>query len=329
MQARRTLVKSPPELWAELSDAQALGRRLQPLGEIRITRLEPESTVAWEGEHARGTVEIEASGWGTRVTLTAEPSDAPDEPGNAEGSEPEAEPPESEVSPEPAAEAPASKASPEPAAEPRGREPSPEPAAAPAATAADTLVASAPVQLETQRHDGPLEDEGLPQTTAALGQGYQPYDEPAAPEPVRERWSARRLLGWLGRRGRRDGHPAAPLARPVSPFEPPAVPEEPETIPAPGAPATVDEPEPTRTPAPPAALDEPEDTPLPAPTATVDEPQAESPASAPNDPPQPVPEHDAAGLPERGRLEAARLDELLTKLLDDLGAAHHRPFSRG
>jgi hypothetical protein len=69
--AQRTLVKSPPELWAEVSDSEALGRHLEPFGEIRITRLEPETTVAWEGDRARGTVELEASGWGTRVTITA------------------------------------------------------------------------------------------------------------------------------------------------------------------------------------------------------------------------------------------------------------------
>jgi hypothetical protein len=72
VQANRTLVKSPPELWAELSDIEALARHLGELGEIRITRTDPETTVAWEGDHARGTVEIEASGWGTKVTLTAE-----------------------------------------------------------------------------------------------------------------------------------------------------------------------------------------------------------------------------------------------------------------
>jgi hypothetical protein len=71
-EASRTLVKSPPELWAECSDAGSLARHLGEFGEIRITRLEPESTVAWEGEHASGTVRIEPSGWGTRVTLTAE-----------------------------------------------------------------------------------------------------------------------------------------------------------------------------------------------------------------------------------------------------------------
>ena len=69
--ASRTLVKSPPELWAECSDAASLARHLDQFGEIRITRLEPETAVAWEGEHARGTVRIEPSGWGTKVILTA------------------------------------------------------------------------------------------------------------------------------------------------------------------------------------------------------------------------------------------------------------------
>lgn len=75
--AQRTLVKSPPELWAEISDPGALARHLGELGEIRITRLDPETTVAWEGDRLRGTVELEASGWGTKVTLTAQ-STAPE-----------------------------------------------------------------------------------------------------------------------------------------------------------------------------------------------------------------------------------------------------------
>src|SRR5947207_2959776 len=70
-EASRTLVKSPPELWAECSDAASLARHLGQFGEIRITRLEPETAVAWEGERASGTVRLEPSGWGTRVVLTA------------------------------------------------------------------------------------------------------------------------------------------------------------------------------------------------------------------------------------------------------------------
>ena len=102
---KRTLVKSPPELWTELSEVESLARHLGEFGDIRITKLEPETTVAWEGEHASGTVEIEASGWGTKVTLTAavaeveEAPQAPATPGpdrstssdEAAGSEPEPE----------------------------------------------------------------------------------------------------------------------------------------------------------------------------------------------------------------------------------------------
>ncbi len=72
-EASRTLVKSPPELWAELSDPASLARHLGDFGEIRITRLEPETAVAWEGDRASGTVRLEPSGWGTRVVLTAIP----------------------------------------------------------------------------------------------------------------------------------------------------------------------------------------------------------------------------------------------------------------
>jgi hypothetical protein len=91
-EASRTLVKSPPELWAECSDASSLGRHLSAsFGEIRITRLEPETAVAWEGECASGTVRLEPSGWGTRVVLTASAAAA---------AVPEPTPPEPETPPE-------------------------------------------------------------------------------------------------------------------------------------------------------------------------------------------------------------------------------------
>jgi hypothetical protein len=88
--AKRTLVKSPPELWSELSEVERLARHLGAFGEIKITKLEPERTVAWEGEGASGTVSIEPSGWGTKVTLTA--SVAVAEPGPEPTPEPEPEP---------------------------------------------------------------------------------------------------------------------------------------------------------------------------------------------------------------------------------------------
>src|ERR1700736_131618 len=81
-QVQRTLVKSPPELWAELSDPAALARHLGELGDIRITRIEPEHKLEWTADGASGTVLLRPSGWGTRVTLTArriveQPEDAP------------------------------------------------------------------------------------------------------------------------------------------------------------------------------------------------------------------------------------------------------------
>jgi hypothetical protein len=107
--AQRTLVKSPPELWAEISDLEALARHLGEFGEIRITRLEPETTVAWEGDRASGTVQLEPSGWGTKVTLTAELAAA-------------VAPPEPEWVPQP----PPVRIAPAPEPEPRP-EPEPEP----------------------------------------------------------------------------------------------------------------------------------------------------------------------------------------------------------
>jgi hypothetical protein len=95
--AHRTLVKSPPELWAEVSEPDALARHLGEFGEIRITRLEPETTVAWEGERASGTVHLEPSSWGTKVTLTA--SAAPSAPSAPVEPEPEPEPPQPQPGP--------------------------------------------------------------------------------------------------------------------------------------------------------------------------------------------------------------------------------------
>lgn len=98
-EVKRTLVKSPPELWAELSDPQALARHLSELGEVRIVRSQPESAVEWEGEGVTGAVHIEASGWGTKVTLSAtRQPPAPPEPTPEPVVEPE---PPAAMQPEP------------------------------------------------------------------------------------------------------------------------------------------------------------------------------------------------------------------------------------
>ncbi len=101
-EAQRTLVKSPPELWAELCDPSSLARHLGEFGEIRIVRVEPEQSVEWEAPDATGAIQLKPSGWGTRVTLTVVrelPEPAP-EPEAVLEPEPE---PEAVLEPEPEA----------------------------------------------------------------------------------------------------------------------------------------------------------------------------------------------------------------------------------
>jgi hypothetical protein len=244
--AQRTLVKSPPELWAELSDLEALARHLGEFGEIRITRLEPETTVAWEGDRARGTVELEPAGWGTKVTITAElaAAEAPT------------------VAIEPVA---AEPVTPEPDAEP----PAPEP------------VAEAP---------GPASEEEAPEP------------EPPAPEPLPSTPVAepQPRSGFFARLfGRRKGEQAAVA--------------EPEPVAAEPEPAAA-EPEPVAAEPEPAAAE-------PEPIAVEPEPVAAE--------PEPVAAEPEPVAPVAGALDGERAQAILTGVLDDLGSAHHRPFSRG
>ena len=71
---KRTLVKSSPELWAEVSDPEALGAHFAAFGPIRITRTADAALVEWEGERAAGRLALEPSGFGTRVEIAAEPA---------------------------------------------------------------------------------------------------------------------------------------------------------------------------------------------------------------------------------------------------------------
>ena len=69
IQLERTLVKSPPELWEEIASEEALRRWL---GEVKVSAIEPPTRIAWSGKGAQGVIELEASGWGTRVRAQAE-----------------------------------------------------------------------------------------------------------------------------------------------------------------------------------------------------------------------------------------------------------------
>jgi hypothetical protein len=192
--AQRTLVKSPPELWAEISDANALAGHLEAFGEIRITRLEPETTVAWEGDRARGTVELQPAGWGTKVTLTAQLAPAPDVPAGeaVEAGEAPAAEPEAVQAPQPEPEAPAPDAT---AADP---DPGPEPAVHPASLPAPRRRGFLWRLFGRQRHESPAPDRietapdepdvathdpELPPERAA---GAEPPAAPAGPAPTVE-----------------------------------------------------------------------------------------------------------------------------------------------
>jgi hypothetical protein len=160
--AQRTLVKSPPELWAEVSDVSTLARHLGEFGDIRITRLEAETTVVWEGDAVRGTVELEPSGWGTKVTMTAE-----------------------SVQPEP---------KPEPEPEPVAVEPEPEPEPVVEEPVAATTEPEEPEAVESPRRRGlfaRLFARRAPEPVAvAVAVAVEPEPEPVAiesePEPVAE-----------------------------------------------------------------------------------------------------------------------------------------------
>ena len=67
VEVSRTLVKSPPELWSELS-----GERLrEAVGGASLTVTEEERRIEWEAEDASGAAVLEPAGWGTKLTLTA------------------------------------------------------------------------------------------------------------------------------------------------------------------------------------------------------------------------------------------------------------------
>jgi hypothetical protein len=303
LEAKRTLVKSAPELWAEISDVAALARHLGELGEIRITRAQPEELVEWEGDRASGTVRLEPSGWGTRVTLTAEPTPPPEEPTASAADA---------AAPEPAA------ITPEPA--------TPEPAE-PATHAAITPQPATP-------------DPAGPATPSAVTPDPEPpgpsaiTPEPAAPDPAPTPRTG--IFARLFRRFRRSAPPApAPAARDASvtdvPAEPHAALAEPDasrTVAAQPDEPGVDTAEPDVPYTVAAQPDEPgADTAEPDVRSTVAA-QPDEPGVDTAEPDEPVTDAPVAGEPAGGPDDDTVL-AILTGTLDRLGSAHHRPFSRG
>jgi hypothetical protein len=69
VEVERTLVKSPPELWDELGTEEALSRWL---GQVNVRAEDPPHRLEWDSDIARGVIELEASGWGTKVRAQGE-----------------------------------------------------------------------------------------------------------------------------------------------------------------------------------------------------------------------------------------------------------------
>jgi hypothetical protein len=260
--AQRTLVKSPPEIWAEVSDVSALARHLDEFGEIRITRLEAETTVVWEGDRARGTVALEASGWGTKVTITAEAIATDDV---------EAEVVEAEV------------------------------------VAAEVKVVEAEAEVVTEAVAVEAVEAEVIEATPQAEVEPKPAAE-VVPEPVAVEVAPRRgfFARLFRRRSTSEPAPAPAAAEPVaiaiSEPDPEPIAIEPEIIPTVAAPEPVAE-----------IADAVEVPDVP-----------EKPEIA-----EPHLDGEITAAAATAAFDPEQVEAVLVGVLDDLGSAHHRPFSRG
>jgi hypothetical protein len=315
-EVQRTLVKSPPELWAEISDPDALARHLGEFGEIRITRVQPEQKVEWEAPDASGSIVIKPSGWGTKVklTVTRELSEA------KTGAEPDE------------ASEPGGEAAIVPVQEPKG-------------LAESAVEVESQVEVESESSDE-SESDPLPEPA---GESDPHTQRELEPEPARRLGFFARLFG--RRRAARTGadepdlhtfeiaddeHSNPPLdSDELSPSDEASTPATEAAI---GAEAELDDAELDAEPTPTQA-DEPNpmDQPTPAqiipptPAATgVSEAVDRLSAGRAIEHPSPTDAHAAIAAELEQAEEAAeeQVTAVLTGVLDRLGAAHHRPFSR-
>lgn len=367
-EVQRTLVKSPPELWAELGDPAALARHLGESGEIRITRTEPERLVEWEADGASGTVLLSPSGWGTKVKLTmsrtlpdsagqgsapsptdpqqappglATPEAATSEPPSAEPSAPEPATPEA-AAPDPGA--------PEPLSPPPTRSatvPAPPPASRSAEPQGEPVGISTAV--EPIRPDGAASTRAQPQLAMASALaaqrlrplGRQSPTSPAQPRPEPAPEPRRGFFARLfGRRPRPQEQPATVVAETDTARSQPPAPEparRPAPAPPPQAAAVFAALSSALTREACTAVDPFALSGTPAPTAAPAPPRPQALESGSAEPsggaaPAQAPAAPAGGLSAELRaaeeIAAEEDTAVLTAVLDRLGAAHHRPFSR-
>ncbi len=309
----------------------SLARHLGELGEIRITRAEPEKLVEWEAEAASGTVAIKASGWGTKVTLTATRELARPEPDAAEDTvAPQTEAPEGE--PEAPAVTAAERFGHEHSASLLGSdleraassesEPDAEPLAEPTLAPEATPEAEPPTAPEPTRSE-PASDPAAAAAPEAQDAGQAPA---VTTEPRRGFFA--RLFG-LGRR-------RVLVPEPSTEPEPEPEPELTDTTDAGQDPAAAAETVAAETPEPILELAPAEPTTSEAPaveTRPVEPVSGEAPSvTEEGEPPTAEAESGPADLAAelKAAEEAAeeQVTAILTGVLDRLGAAHHRPFSR-
>ncbi|HTU78183.1 MAG TPA: hypothetical protein VMF09_05420 [Solirubrobacteraceae bacterium] len=342
-EVQRTLVKSPPELWAELGDPASLARHLGEFGEIRIIRAEPETTVEWTAENITGTVSIKPSGWGTKVTLSV--SRQLDEP-VAEATAPAPQP--ASVEPEVVAE-PDSVAQPRVSAEPEAAAapitvPGPELEGAVEPKAAAAL-ASTQTLRDREPHAGPADTEQARATVPS-------FEVEQATQPCKGFFV--RLFGRRRKKApavdapapdRADKQTSESASRQANAFAAVRQALAPESFAATHAFATDSRVQPTdvdqgaqasaaQAPAP-ASTETPAhastEAPTPACAAQTAAEQAATTAQAEGEEPreaEPAPTDISAELLEGEQVAVEEVTAVLTAVLDRLGAAHHRPFSR-
>jgi hypothetical protein len=298
-EVKRTIVKSPPELWEQVNDQETLMRHLGEFGEIRITRSEPEKIVEWETDRARGKVQMKPSGWGTQVLLSVT-RELPEQLPTQTDAEPDAH--EETVE----APAPTLEEQPEPVQELSEPESALVASPEPETPIESPVGASEPApQAETQADASTDVSEPTLAETQSSG------------EPAPRRGFFARLF--KRRRDQDTGDSAgASETRPTS--------IETEPLPAAGEQAVLEQETAVAV-----LQSEPEQ-----PVVEEGEDQPEQPL----DPAQKALAEADIPAPEEGvdlAAELARAEELLseqtavvlTSMLDRLGAAHHRPFSRG
>jgi len=321
-EVQRTLVKSPPELWAELSDPEALTRHLGALGAIRITRAEPEKLVEWEAEGTSGVVQIKSSGWGTKVTLSVtrevELVDQPEFEDPALSDEQGTEDAESTAI---AAAAPELESNSEDTPAPSEPEPS---AQAPLAAQPDLIIPAEPEAasrlVEEAVPDIPAEAEGEAST--------EPVQQLEAQATEPRRGFFARLFS---RRRARTAQPEAASTPEVSVPEPSNA-AEPTDAPASSAIELLQARFAPTGPGPVVEAPAPAAEPVAEPPETASEPEKAAPEVLADDEAtgeiakEPV--DLAAELKAAEEVAAAEVTAVLTAALDRLGAAHHRPFSR-